>query len=303
MKTLSFFFAVAALFAASPSHLRAQTVQRVASFDEKGKEYPESIAADRAGNLYLSLTFAKKVKKVTPDGRQSDFAQIPDQWLLGVAFDPAGNLVVAGASGIWKVSPTGIVWMFAAVPGHKSLNDFAYDASGNLYASDDELFAIWKIDPQGNAVIWSSDPHYRVTDATYPIPVGCNGLAFSHDLKTLFIDNTSEGLLLAVDLRADGSASPARVIVQDPQLIGADGIKCDAADNIYVAQNIQRKILRISKSGTITSLAEGGLLSFPTSLVFGRGMDANTLFISNNGDAFFSNKPSGQGVLRLDLAR
>lgn len=300
MKQLLLSLAATLLLVAFTSPLAAQRLRPIAFFDASANEFPESIAVDRAGNLYLSLPFTGKIKKVTPEGQKSDFAQIPNEFLLGVTFDPIGNLVVAGTSGVWKVSPAGVVSLFATVPGHKSLNDFAYDACGNLYASDDELFVIWKIDPRGQAAIWSADSHFAVTDTTFPIPVGCNGLAFSRNRKTLYVTNTSDGLLLAVDIRPDGSAAPARVVAHDQRLIGADGIRTDAADNIYAAQNIQRKILRISKFGTITTLAEGGLLSFPTSLVFGRGRYADTLFICNNGNAFFSDHPSGQGVLRLD---
>ncbi|MGC4074206.1 MAG: SMP-30/gluconolactonase/LRE family protein [Nibricoccus sp.] len=302
MKTFLLSLTVAALCAGAPAS-SAQALRPVAWFDGEQTEFPESIAIDRHGNLYLSLTMAQGIKKITPQGTQSDFAHIPDDWLLGLTFDPAGNLVAAGALGIWKVSPAGCVWLFATVPGHHSLNDLVYDRRGNLYVTDDELGVIWKIDSGGGAAIWSDDPLFKATDPAYPFPVGCNGIAFSRDQKTLYVTNTSDGYLLAVDVKPNGAAGPVSVVAADARLIGADGIKTDDADNVYVAQNIQRKILRIKKTGQINTLAEGGLLSFPTSLVFGRGRDAATFFICNNGDAFFSDTPSGQGVLRLDLRR
>lgn len=284
-----------------PSMLLAQTLKPFASFSAEKQEFPESITRDRQGNLYLGLTFAQTVKKVTPDGRQSDFAHIPDDFLLGITIDPFGNVVVAAASGIWKVSPAGHVWLFADVPGHISLNDLTYDHRGNLYVSDDSLFVIWKIDSQGHARVWSKDPHYVVTDQTFPIPTGCNGLAFTKDMRTLYVTNTSDGFLLAVEVRPSGEAGPVRVIASGPQMVGVDGIRTDEDDNVYIANNIARKILRVSKRGRVTTLVEGGLLSFPTSLVFGR--DDDTLFICNNGNAFISDTPSGQGVLKLTLPR
>lgn len=300
MKSLFAPLAVMSLLAGL-STLNAQTLRPLAFFNGAKSEFPESIAIDQRGNLYLSLVFAGKIKKVTPDGVQSDFATIADTDLLGVVFDTDGNLVVAGARGIWKVSPNGAVRLFSSVPGHISLNDFAYDQHGNLLVSDDNKFVIWKVDPKGNASVWSADPLYVAPVDTFPFPVGVNGLAFTRDMKTLHISNTSAGRLLAVDVKRDGSAGPVRILASDPQLIGADGIEVDEHDNTYVAVNIQERIVRVSKKGKLSTVAKGDLLSFPTSLVFGRGRKSDTLFICNNGDAFFSTDPIGEGVLKLDL--
>lgn len=293
MKLLATLLASLSLIAA----LGAQSVQPFVFFGAKSKQYPESIAKDADGNLYLSLTFSQMVKKVTPAGVATDFARVPDSWLLGITVDPVGNVVVAGTSGLWKISPAGEVWLFAKVPGHISLNDMVYDRDGNLLVTDDNLFVIWKVDSRGQATIWSRDPHFVVTSTAFPIPVGCNGIALSPDKKTVYVTNTSDGLLLALDVLADGSAGPVRVVASTPALIGADGIKVDRAGNVYVAQNIARQILKVGKAGDISVLAEQGLLEFPTSLV--EGPASGSFFICNNGDAFFSNKPAGQGVLLL----
>lgn len=291
------FFSAVLVVLSLVSSLGAQSLQPFVYFGAKSKQYPESIAKDADGNLYLSLTFSQMVKRISPAGIATDFARVPDSWLLGITIDPVGNVVVAGTSGLWKISPSGHVWLFAKVPGHISLNDMVYDPAGNLLVTDDNLFVIWKVDPSGQASVWSRDPHYVVTDDTFPIPVGCNGIALSPDQKTVYVTNTSDGLLLALDILADGSAGPVRVVASSRVLIGADGIKVDRAGNVFVAQNIARQILKVGKTGGVTVLAEGGLLEFPTSLV--EGPAPGTFFICNNGDAFFSNKPAGQGVLLL----
>lgn len=291
------FLSLGGIMLAAVISLGAQTLQPLVYFGGKNKEYPESITKDAAGNLYLSLTFSQMVKKVSPAGIATDFARVPDSWLLGITMDPSGNVVVAGTSGLWKISPAGQVWLFAKVPGHISLNDMVYDRNGNLLVTDDNLFVIWKVDANGQAVVWSQDSNYVVTNETFPIPVGCNGIALSPDQKTLYVTNTSNGLLLALDIRADGSAGPIRVVASSSQLIGADGIKADSAGNVFVAGNINRQILKVDKFGGITVLADGGLLSFPTALV--EGPAPNSFYVCNNGDAFFSHKPEGQGVLLL----
>jgi len=287
----------APLHAAAP----AQTLAPFVAFDGATNEFPEALAIDHRGNIYVSLVFAGRIKKVSPQGVQSDFAEIPDGFLLGMTFDRAGNLVVLGANGIWKVSQAGVVTLFAAVPGHSFLNDLVYDRHGNLYVTDSTGYLIWKIDPQGNATTWSTDPLLQSVNENFPYPLGPNGIRFSDDQRTLHVANTSAGTLLAIDVRRDGSAGRARIIASDPALIGADGIEIDDCGNTYVAVNIQNRIARVSPYGSVTTVVEGGLLATPTALIFGSGRDARSLLIVNNGNAFFSSTPEGQGLVRLGV--
>lgn len=302
MKLLVTLLAVTSLFAGFPSLLSAQALQPVAFFDASKSEFPESIAIDLRGNLYLSLPSVGRIKKVTPQGVQSDFAEIPGNRVLGLTFDRVGNLVVAATTGVWKVSPSGTARLFSEVPGHMNLNDLTHDLRGNLYVTDSARFLIWKIDPRGNAVIWSQDPLFQPTVGTFPSRIGVNGLGFSRDRKTLHVANTSAGRVLAIDLKRDGSAGPARILAESPLLVGADGLRVDVLDNTYVAANIQNRIARVSRRGEVTVLVEGGLLTSPTSLVLRRNLRADTLFICNNG-SFFRPAPANQGLLRFDLER
>jgi sugar lactone lactonase YvrE len=301
MKLLLSLLAVTALCASAPASLSAQSLEPVAFFDGSANEYPEGITVDRQGNTYLSLVFAGKIVKVTPDGVKSDYASIPDNWLLGMTFDHQGNLNVIGASGVWKVTSAGVATLFAPIPGHSFINDLAADNHGNLYVTDSFRYAIWKVDALGNATIWSEDPLLQGAVSIFPNTLGPNGIRFTANKKTLIVANTSAGSLLAIDVRRDGSASPARVIATDPSLVGADGIELDHCDNTYIAVNIQDRIARVTKQGQVSTVIEGDILATPTALVFGRGRDSRSLYISNNGNVFFSSTPLGQGVIRLDL--
>jgi len=304
MKHLVLSLTLTVLLAGLPSLLHSQTLKQVALFDGTKNEFPESIAIDHRGNLYLSLVSLGRIKKVTPDGVQSDFAEIPGNRVLGLTFDRAGNLVVAASSGVWKISPSGTPQLFAAVPGHMNLNDLTYDLRGNLYVTDSAKFVIWKVDPQGNATLWSSDPLFQPSaTSTFPSKIGPNGIGFTPDRKTLHVNNTSAGRVLALDLKRDGTAGPARVFAESPLLVGADGLRIDVFGNTYVAVNIQNRIARVSRRGQITVVAQDNLLSAPTSVVFGRLHNPHTLFICNNGGSFFGPNPVREGVLRLDLGR
>src|SRR3954471_18972395 len=126
MKTFPHLSAATLLLATLCSSLSARSVERVALFDFAHGELPESLAFDHEGNAFMSIASGGKIVKVAPNGTKTDFAQIADWQLLGVKFDAAGNLCVAGGNGIYKVTPAGNVSMFATVPGHFFLNDMAF---------------------------------------------------------------------------------------------------------------------------------------------------------------------------------
>src|SRR5437016_13845278 len=65
---------------------------------------------------------------------------------------------------------------------------------------------------------------------------------------------------------------------------GADGTAFDNEDNLYVAVNIQRKIVRIDPSGNTETLAAapGDPLYGPSAIAFGTGRgERKQIFISN----------------------
>jgi DNA-binding beta-propeller fold protein YncE len=293
--------------------VQAQTVSQLAYFTtaNTGSDapYPESIAMDIFGNMYLPLTFGHAVMKVTPSGVVSKFADIPDEYLLGATFDPFGNLtVVAGGTGIWKVTPWGYVYKFSNITGMATINDLVHDYQGNLYVGDDTLELIWKIDLQGNNTVWSTDPLFHDGSGNYPFPEGVNGLAISPNGRTIYVTNTGEGRVIAIDMNADGSAKPGRVITSSIDLVGIDGIKSHWNGDLYIAQNtnfvntaLSNRILKVKQNGTVSVVAAGGILNFPTGLVLKPGLFWPTIFVANNGDAFFGSSPANQGVVKITL--
>jgi len=62
-----------------------------------------------------------------------------------------------------------------------------------------------------------------------------NGLAFSLDEKTLYIDDTNRSHIRAFDVSADGTLTNGRVfaILRSSGSWGADGMKLDIEGNIY----------------------------------------------------------------------
>jgi sugar lactone lactonase YvrE len=278
------------------NRLADATVEPVVFFES---EYPESVTVDRAGNSYLSMVFGRRIVKVTPAGVRSDYAAIDDNWLLGMKFDQHGNLFVCGASGVWKVPAQGAPALFAPIPGHGFLNDLAIDRHGSLYVTDSFNYKLWKVDPQGNAQLWSSDPLLEGRAGIFPNLLGPNGIVIDGEGRRLWVANTSAGRVLEFRIQRDGTAGPVRVLADDPRLVGADGMTQDKWGNLYLAVNIQDRIARVTPWGHVNDVAFEGLLSCPTAVAFGAGRTAGSLMVCNNGNVFFSDSPLGEGLLRI----
>jgi gliding motility-associated-like protein len=137
---------------------------------------PEGLAIDRFGNLYVSDTQNNLIRKISPAGIVStlagNFAGYADgtgteasfNGPQGIAVDAAGNVYVADNHAIRKITPAGVVSLFA---GRGHLGDAGWDdgtgpdasfyyphgltidAAGNLYVADQNNHAIRKITPAG----------------------------------------------------------------------------------------------------------------------------------------------------------
>jgi hypothetical protein len=80
-------------------------VETVVTFDPASGEFPEGIAADHRGNLYVSLAPLGQIWQLAPDGSSRLFASLVDPaslplplGALGIAVDPTGDVYVALAS-------------------------------------------------------------------------------------------------------------------------------------------------------------------------------------------------------------
>jgi len=276
----------------------------VAPFSAAAKEFPESIAIDKAGNFYLSMVATNVIKKVTPAGVQSVFTTIKDSYIQGLAFDESDNLFVGGGSGVWKVTQAGVITLFAAIPGD-GVNDITFAPDRSIYATvqiDEKSTQLWKVDTAGIAKMWTSSASIASLlpkTSFMPFTVAGNGLVVDPTNKFLYVTVTSAGRLVEIKINADGSAGTARTIVENDALIGTDAVRLDASGNFYTAVNLLNRITKITPDGRMTDLASGGLLSFPTSLALDVRNGRTTIYVCNNGNFFFSDTQSNQGLLKI----
>jgi sugar lactone lactonase YvrE len=128
-----------------------------------GLNTPEGLAIDASGNVYVNSVGGSNInngtiEKITPGGKMSVFAAgvtVP----LGLAFDSSGNLYVSqggGADTISKITPGGVISVFANLSPGSGLVGLAFNSSGILYATDENLNQIDKITPGGVVSVFAS---------------------------------------------------------------------------------------------------------------------------------------------------
>jgi sugar lactone lactonase YvrE len=264
-------------------------------------EFPESIAIDGEANIYVSIYGTGEVKKITVDRTVSTLAVLgigptafPGRRLAGLAVD-ATNTVYAALNdvpethGVWRISQMGEATLFAQLPVDAGLNGLAFDRGGVLYVSDSTGGRIFRVAPNGVTSVWSSDPLLAGLNpsacGTFPAgALGANGISFNKR-GDLLVAITTMGAVVHIPVAKDGTAGiPNYLVGPTCDLWGSDGTAVDVNDNLYVAVNIQRKIVRIDPNGNLETLAAypAEPLNGPSAVAFGTAPGTRKqTFISN----------------------
>jgi uncharacterized protein (TIGR03437 family) len=204
--------------------------------------YPEGVALDTAGNLYVADSVGNRVHKVSPGGMVTTVAGNGSAGYSGdngpaisarlnepdaVAVDSSGNLYIADSSNgrVRKVSAAGIISTVAGTSATGYSGDggpatdaqlsrprgVAVDVNGNLFIADSGNWRIRKVSPTG--------------------------------IITTIAGNGSPGYL--------GDGGPA----VEAQLYDPHGVAVDGIANIYIADSGNNLIRKVSTTGIITTVA------------------------------------------------
>lgn len=231
----------------------------------------EGPGVDRDGNLYaVNYNHEGTIGKISPQGKAEVFLELPKGSVAnGIRFDHTGHMLIADYTGhsIWKLDmQTKSLALLAHEPGMSQPNDIALDNRGHIFASDPDWKAgtgkIWRIDADGTV---------SLLDSMKTV----NGIEVSPDNRILYVNELLK--IWAYDLSPGGEISGKRLVIEFTDFV-LDGMRCDAAGNLYQTRFGKGMIAMISPNGKL--LREIPLKgSKPTNVAFG-GTDGRTLYVT-----------------------
>ncbi|QJD95233.1 hypothetical protein HH214_04750 [Mucilaginibacter robiniae] len=261
--------------------------------------------ADVDGNVYVTDAGNNLIRKITPAGVVSTFAGSGSQGMFngqgtsasfngpqGIAIDGGGNLYVADQSNrvIRKITAAGKVTTFVGSGNYNSTDGvgtaasfagpigLSIDGLGNLYVTEEAFYnKIRKITPDGVVTTLAGgntgSTNGKGTAASFygPLGLACDAsgniyVADSYNNQIRKITPTGEVTTFAGSTtsgKVDGAGATASF--NHPA-----GVSCDSYGNVYVADQYNNLIRKITPTGDVSTLAGSG----GTKLVDGVGSEA-----------------------------
>jgi sugar lactone lactonase YvrE len=255
-------------------------------------DYPEGIAVDASGNLYVADTGHSKIQKITPagvvsilagsslnisyaDGTGTD-ASFNDP--IGITVDASGNLYVAdtGNDTIRKITAEGMVTTLAGTARTSGSTDgtgtaatfyyprgIAVDASGNLYVGDTGNGEIRKITPSSVVTTFAGTVGGSAdgtgTSASFYLPrriaVDADSNVYVADSSNNTIRKITPAGVVTTLAGTAGKSGSADGTGTSASFNGPYGITVDASGNLYVADAFNSTIRKVTPAGVVTTLA------------------------------------------------
>ncbi len=202
-------------------------------------DYPQGIAVDSLGNVYIADARSHEVEKVTPTGTLSIFAG------TGVAGTPTPGPATSSKLNY----PQGI----------------AVDSLGNVYISDINNYEVYKVTSSGTLSIFAGT---GVSGTPTPGPAtssqlgGPTGLAvdslgnvYIGDAGNMEIDKVTPGGTLSIIAGTGGFGAPTPGPATSSELASPTGLAVDNSGNLYVADSGNNVIEKITSGGTLSIFA------------------------------------------------
>jgi secreted PhoX family phosphatase len=199
-------------------------------FANSGLDFPDSLAFDNSGNLYVANAGNNTIEEFGSSGTGSVFATATSglDFPTDLAFDSSGNLFVANAANNTIVefnsSATGSVFATAS-SGLDMPEGLAFDSSGNLYVAN-----------------------YNDTILKF----NTNGVA-----STFATAGVSNPQGLAFDSSGQGSVFATHLTNGNPSVSGPEGLAFDSSGDLYVANHNGGDVLEINPEGEMSVFASG----------------------------------------------
>jgi sugar lactone lactonase YvrE len=172
------------------------------------------LTLDHQGNVLAAEHYGRRVTRVAADGRRTLLAER----FQGKRLNSPNDIVVKSDGSIYFTDPP-----YGVQPGTPGTPRPAEWWNLPIPGKEMACNGIYRITPDGSL-------HLLVDDCMLP-----NGLAFSPDESTLYVDDSARGHIRAFDVRPDGTLTNSRVVLtmdsDDPGV--ADGLKIDLQGNVF----------------------------------------------------------------------
>ena len=260
---------------------------------------PEDVAIDSGGRIYGGFDDGRIVQ-IQPDGTQSHVFANTQGRPLGLAFDPAGNLIVADAiKGLLAIDKSGTIKVLATeVDGAKfgCLNDLDVAVDGTIYFTEASRkfpmsqFANDILEHQPNGRFLAYDPKTQKTRTIVDGIYFANGVAVSPDQSFVLVNET--GLYRVLKIWLTGPKQGQRDVFIDNLPGFPDGISSNGKGKFWLALVTPRdavfdKILPYPFARKIVYRLPQVLQPAPKRYSFVLGLDENGKVVDNlqNGAA------------------
>jgi sugar lactone lactonase YvrE len=249
--------------------------------------YPQGVAADSAGNIYLADSQNSTIRKITPLGVVSTFAGLAGSRGAtdgdgasarfasprGVAADALGNLYVSDTLNhtIRMMTPAGAGWLVTTLAGQagvagagdgtgtnatfRSPGAIAADHSGRLYVADTYNDTLRLMTPAGtNWVVTTLAGSRGVAGKANGTNTAAtfslpSGIAVDASNNVFVADTGNSEIREIVPVGTNWAVST----LANVNLPG--GIAINGSNNLVVADSVDDTVLNVTYSGTISTLA------------------------------------------------
>jgi serine/threonine-protein kinase len=201
---------------------------------------PTGVAVDASRNVYIADAGNNKIRKITPEGIVTTFA---------------------GSGTRGSIDATGILASFNSPYG------VAVDTSGNIYVADRDNNKIRKITPEGVVTTLAGSGDIGSDDANIGtlarfdnpsfVAVDVSGNVYVADTWNNKIRKiTSTGVVTT--LAGSGTAGSVDATGTLASFHNPYGVVVDTSGNVYVADQSNNKIRKITPTGVVTTFAGSG---------------------------------------------
>jgi gliding motility-associated-like protein len=251
--------------------------------------HPNGVVIDPGGNLYITEDGNRDVRRITVDGIVSTFSDnnmigggaykfihpggISINKLGGFYIADYGNFIIQGVDGYGNVS------LFNGVPGTSGAQKqegykiplsipagTAVDGAGNIYVCDSGSDRILKISPDGYTVTLAGGAKRGFTDGkgtaaafNQPSGIAVDGAGnvyvadtYNHSIRKITTDGNVS------TLAGNGTAGITNGVAVAARFFKPVALTVDAAGNVYVVDNGNEQIRKITPGGETSLIAGTG---------------------------------------------